>query len=138
MNDDRMQRRLLAEVELTFDKVLRICQAMESANKNVKDLKGLPTEETGQAMISVKGQIAVHKVYSSEQKVWQKEQMYYRCKGQHSPEECRFANELCRNCGRHGHIKRSCETKPVAAVVQKASHKGQRGKKTEKIVGHFS
>ncbi|RXN12042.1 putative protein K02A2.6-like protein [Labeo rohita] len=34
VNDDRMQRRLLSEVELTFEKALTICQAMESANKN--------------------------------------------------------------------------------------------------------
>ncbi|KAI2646968.1 Nucleoside diphosphate kinase, mitochondrial [Labeo rohita] len=33
VNDDRMQRRLLSEVELTFEKALTVCQAMASANK---------------------------------------------------------------------------------------------------------
>lgn len=54
VNDDRMQRRLLSEVDLTFEKALNICQAMESANKNVRDLQ--------------KGQTAVHRLYTSDKK----------------------------------------------------------------------
>ena len=39
VDDLRMQRRLLAEPELTFDKAFEIAMASESAEKNVKDLQ---------------------------------------------------------------------------------------------------
>ncbi len=39
INDDRIQRRLLAETDLTFEKALKIAQAMETANKDVRDLQ---------------------------------------------------------------------------------------------------
>lgn len=39
INEDRIQRRLLAETHLTFEKALKIAQAMETANKDVKDLQ---------------------------------------------------------------------------------------------------
>lgn len=73
VNDDHMQRRLLAEVELTFDKALNICQAVvESANKNVRDLHGLLMEEEGQNMKAFKGPRSVHKVYVAEKMGQQK------------------------------------------------------------------
>ncbi len=81
VKDDRMKRRL-SEVELTFEKALTICLAMESANKNVRDLQGLLMEETGQNVKSLKGAKAVHRVYSVEKKGRQKDIVCYRCKGQ--------------------------------------------------------
>lgn len=39
INDDRIQRRLLSETNLTFESALSLAQAMESANKNVQDLQ---------------------------------------------------------------------------------------------------
>lgn len=39
VNDERIQRRLLAESELTFDKAFRLAQAAESADKGTRDLK---------------------------------------------------------------------------------------------------
>uniref|UniRef100_A0A8C1WPY5 Reverse transcriptase RNase H-like domain-containing protein n=1 Tax=Cyprinus carpio TaxID=7962 RepID=A0A8C1WPY5_CYPCA len=98
VNDDRMQRRLLSEVDLNFEKALSICQAMESANKNVKDLQGMLSEETAQATRMLKGQTSVHRVYSPDKKGPKKDFVCYRCKGNHAPEECRFVNELCHKC----------------------------------------
>lgn len=37
--DDHIQRRLLAEPELTFEKALKLAQAIESANKDIRDLQ---------------------------------------------------------------------------------------------------
>ena len=39
VNDERIQRRLLAETDLTFDKALHLAQAIESADKDTKDLR---------------------------------------------------------------------------------------------------
>lgn len=39
INEDRIQRRLLLETNLTVESALSRAQAMESANKNVQDLQ---------------------------------------------------------------------------------------------------
>lgn len=64
----RMQRQLLSEVDLTFEKVLNICQAMKSANKNVRDFQKMLTDETAQVTRMHKGQMAVQRVSSAERK----------------------------------------------------------------------
>lgn len=38
VNDERIQRRLLAESALTFEKALQVAQAIESADRDTKDL----------------------------------------------------------------------------------------------------
>uniref|UniRef100_A0AAV2K4M6 Uncharacterized protein n=1 Tax=Knipowitschia caucasica TaxID=637954 RepID=A0AAV2K4M6_KNICA len=37
--EDRIQRRLLAEPNMTFEKALKIAQAIETANRDVRDLQ---------------------------------------------------------------------------------------------------
>ena len=40
VNDNRLQRRLLAEANLTFKKAYEIAQAMEAAERSTKELQG--------------------------------------------------------------------------------------------------
>ena len=44
VNDGRIQRRLLAEPDLTFKKAMDIAQAMEAADKNVQEIQGSAAE----------------------------------------------------------------------------------------------
>ncbi len=44
INNDRYQRRLLAESKLTFTKALELAQSMESADKNVQELRSSDSE----------------------------------------------------------------------------------------------
>lgn len=46
VNDDRMQWRLLSELKLTFKMALELCQAMEAASKDVKEMQGKLAEDT--------------------------------------------------------------------------------------------
>lgn len=92
VNEDRMQRRLLSEVDLTFDKALKFCQAMEATSKDVKDLQAKLTEDTTQNACATKAQATVHKV--SADNTQRKPPCCYRCKGQHPAAECKFATEL--------------------------------------------
>lgn len=56
VNDDRMQRDpYWLEVDLNFDKALHVCQAMEPANKIVRDLQGLSVDEQTQIIRTQKG-----------------------------------------------------------------------------------
>lgn len=43
INDDRIQRHLLAEADLTFDTALKIVLSVEAANKNNQDLQKPPS-----------------------------------------------------------------------------------------------
>lgn len=114
VNDDRMQRRLLA---------LNICQPIEFAYKNVRDLQWQKRQNAKT--------LKVHRVHSAERKGRQKD-VFYRCKGQHSPEECRFLNELCHKRGKRGHIKWACSAKQASAGCQKTALNGQKGEKKQK------
>ncbi|KAL6471846.1 hypothetical protein MHYP_G00204960 [Metynnis hypsauchen] len=125
VNDDRMQWRLLSETKLTFDKALELCQAIESASKDVREMQGKLAEDTALHARLPKAQVGVHKV--SADKTERKIPSCYRCKGQHSAAECKFATELCHNCGKRGHIKKACRSKAGNSHVQKAIFKGQKG-----------
>ena len=100
VNDQRIQRRLLAEANLTFNKAL---QALEAAVKNAKEL--MPTKV---APIHI-----VRKPPTTGD--------CHRCGGKHAPSVCTFKDAECHNCGKKGHIARVCCSKAV-----KPSHPQER------------
>ena len=93
VEDSRIQRRLLAEPELTFDKAFEIAMASESAEKNVKDLQS---------------PVPVNKL-----KTHSTQNPCYRCGEKHKAAVCRFKNVECRKCGKKGHIACVCKSKPL-------------------------
>lgn len=106
IGDDRIQRRLLSEPDLTFDKALKLAQAIETASKDVKDLQSLEF-----APPHVKAPQAVHKLSSKQTPGKQQHQhkACYRCGGeQHRAGDCRFIKETCHKCGKVGHIQKVC------------------------------
>ncbi|XP_061564077.1 uncharacterized protein K02A2.6-like [Cololabis saira] len=121
--DDRIQRRLLSEMDLTFDKALKIAQAIETANRDAKVLQ------------SQLGELpqAVHKmaVQQSQHAVSVQRRACYRCGSeQHRANECRFAQETCHGCGKRGHIQKVCRSRSATAVAEK--FKGGGARKTER------
>jgi len=108
---ESIQKRLLAEAELTFKKACEISQAMEMAEKNASELNSESTKAVN----------ALHKPLGEKPKKnpdatpKNKRQQYgrncYRCGGPHSPASCRFKSEKCRKCGNTGHIAKKCHTK---------------------------
>ncbi len=102
INDDRIQRRLLAETDLTFEKALKIAQAMETANKDVRDLHAQRPETS----------ISGREYKTSVKQDDGRSRACYRCGSlQHLANECRFASEKCHNCGKQGHIMKVCRSK---------------------------
>jgi len=111
VNDDSIQRRLLAEDGLTFETALRKSQAIEAANKDMVDLH----KDKGNQMGT-----NVFKMDTGEKSKSSVTGMCYRCGGSnHGPKDCRFANEKCYNCGKIGHVKRVCRMKPQETGVDK-------------------
>ncbi|XP_061584204.1 LOW QUALITY PROTEIN: uncharacterized protein K02A2.6-like [Cololabis saira] len=111
VNDDSIQRKLLSHRELDFKKAWEIAQSMETADKDVRDIQALWREEAGAAGRAKPGE-AVYQV--SEQRAHVSPApgpQCFRCKGRHSPFDCRFAAETCHGCGKKGHLIRACRSK---------------------------
>ncbi|KAK3726335.1 hypothetical protein QZH41_008960, partial [Actinostola sp. cb2023] len=102
LNDEKIQRRLLAEPGLTYKRAVQLALAFESASKNTLDLKS--KVETAP--------ISVHQVNKHETP-----QECYRCGGRHNPSQCRFREVKCYNCDKKGHIEKMCR-----GQKQKAYH----------------
>ena len=112
INNSGIQKRLLAEPELTLTKAVSVAQATELANTGVKELQ---SSTAGASNVSSKEDKSIHKLPSTattkskDHAVKSKE--CYRCGAKHNPDQCRFKSEKCHACGKQGHIARVCRSK---------------------------
>ncbi|CAB3984637.1 oocyte zinc finger 6-like [Paramuricea clavata] len=82
--NESIQKRLLVETSLTFEKALKLAVAMETAIKDSLELRG--KAKTIPPVNSIREVPMQHKCY--------------RCgKEGHEPQECYFKDQYCRNCG---------------------------------------
>lgn len=95
MRDERLQRRLLADADLTFKKVKDAALADESANKNISELKA--NYNTGQQVEST-----INKQHESKRRAC------FRCNGSHFPETCTHIQAECKYCKKIGHVEGAC------------------------------
>ena len=112
VSDKGLQKRLLAEPQLTFKKAMELSQTHESVTQNAKDL---------QSTLRVSG--PVHIVSS---KVELKE--CYRCGGQHNSHKCKYKESLCHYCKKKGHLAKKCHQRQKSEA-----HKSPLSKKTHHI-----
>ena len=94
VNDEQLQRRLLGEPWLMFQKVLELAQTFEAAVKNAKDLQGSSRVP------------APINVVTSRSKGEQLE--CYRCGGKLNHHKCKFKEFICHNCNKKGHLAKKC------------------------------
>ena len=102
VNNDRIQRRLLAEPDLTFGRALQLAQAIETADQDTKDLATSRDCQT------------VHFNTGKPPKRTQPETKKYsciRCGGHHLATFCRFKDVECQACKKKGHLARMCLSK---------------------------
>ena len=113
LNKESIQRRLLAEADLTFQKACEIAQAMEMVEKDASALNSEATKGVNAIQSSQKAQAGetTPKGNFEKYKRQQAEQTCHRCGGAHAPMICRFKSAKCRRCGKVGHIARKCLTK---------------------------
>ena len=110
IGDSRMQRRLLSEEDLTFDKALQLVQAMESADQSASALTADPGK-TDVNQVTYRKYRGKPKPADLPSRSKPPEGQCYRCAGEHSADKCRFKNVDCRYCGKRGHIARACRTR---------------------------
>ena len=113
---ENIQKRLLSEADLTLDRALEVAQAMETAAKDATELQSLQNEA------------AVHKLKkgrgpsrpASKQSHPRKQKPCFRCNGtNHTPDKCKFKDEICHACSKKGHIQRACLSKKHSDLKKK-------------------
>ena len=101
--DERIQRRLLAERELSFAKAWDIARAMEDANKNAEEIQSGCSSTGSQATMSEVQYV---------QKRPGKSLLCYRCgESGHNAASCRFKSTRCFACKKLGHAAKACKSK---------------------------
>ena len=104
VNDETIQRRLLAESRLDFKKALELATAMEIADKNTRDipqgnLVGKPKEQPVNRLSKQQGKHAAKECH--------------RCGGKfHEAGKCRYKDEKCYRCHKTGHKAIKCRANP--------------------------
>ena len=92
---ESIQKRLLAEAELTFKKACEISQAMEMAEKNASELNTESTKAVNALQKSSGGKPKKNPDATPKSKRQYYDRNCYRCGGSHSPASCRFKSEKC-------------------------------------------
>lgn len=127
-----VQKRLLSEADLTFDRAFDCAIAMELADKDtrVMEMKGeaafrggevnqVSASSTGYSSRTPKqhsrSQRKPHFSNSKQRKVC------YRCgKGDHDPSTCKYKTYKCNNCGKVGHLAAVCRSKSTKFVASES------------------
>ena len=112
INNDQMQRRLLAESKLNFEKAYELSQAMEMADHDARELQGPPTAAVNK-LHKATSAVARNFPTTSTRLVNHKNSQSncYRCGGKHFTNECKFHQLECQFCKKVGHIEGACCSK---------------------------
>ena len=108
INNGAIQKRLLAESTLTYQKALELAQGLEAAAKNLRELQAPGTKKDEDSPIASNTQV-VHKVVPSGK--GRSNSTCYRCgRSGHDATKCRFKEAVCHQCRKRGHLKRVCRS----------------------------
>lgn len=98
--DESLQRRLLAEPELTFKGAEEKALAAETAASNARILK---SERANAAQTA-----DVHHTSAKAKQTETQSRPCFRCGGMHDSRACKFITAVCHYCKKRGHIARVC------------------------------
>ena len=108
LRSESIQRKLLTEVDLTFDKAERITVAMELAQRNAVDLQP-PSSSGGIGVNKVEHRHNKKSKASASASKPAKE--CWRCGGdKHNANDCKFKSLKCFNCSKQGHSAKKCRS----------------------------
>ena len=100
VNDEQIQRRLLAESSLDFKKALKIATSMETAVKSSRELANQMAKED----VKSESSTTVHRVDNYSQRNQQSlKPECGRCGGKHDPQQCKFLEAECFLCKERTH-----------------------------------
>ena len=114
INDQRIQRRLLSESDLTLAKAMELSLAMESADKDANTLKTGATGASAQPVLQLPatmGRGRTVKRNSPRANQQSSSASCYCCHGKHLATVCPFMDAQCHSCGKKGHISKACRSR---------------------------
>ena len=111
INDDAMQKRLLAESKLTYKRAIELAQSLEMADKNVKELKTKRLAEHAKPSNYPQQPQEVLKLTGAAP--GQANLTCYRCgNAGHLASKCKVSKDMvCRSCGKPGHLQKACRSR---------------------------
>ena len=109
INDPRIQRRLLAERELTYQSAFELAQSMETADQNTNDLQAPSRSEPRSR------QDDFHYIPRAGNQT--PRYVCYRCGGNHKAPDCKYKDAICKNCSKKGHLAKVCRSAPARPEV---------------------
>lgn len=127
-----IQKKLLAERDLTLQRAYEIAAGMEAADKQSAELR---------QVAEVTSKVQKMKMYDRKQSIGTE---CFRCgKSGHAPDRCFYRNVKCHSCQQEGHLSRKCPQKSKETAKpsdEKAIHdkktgagSGKMKKKTAKV-----
>ena len=119
INNSAIQKRLLAEPELTLTKAVAVAQATEIADTGVKELQSCTARASS---VFTKEDRSIHKFTHTPTAKFtdnaNKVKECYRCGAKHNPDQHRFKSEKCHACGKQGHIAKVCRSKKKVQTIK--------------------
>ena len=110
IRSEAIQRRLLAETALTYNKAIELATSMELADKDSKELIG--SAKSAVNYVARRGEKPSASSSGGNRKMTTSP--CYHCGGtNHKPDQCRYANAVCHQCNKKGHLQRVCRSKKV-------------------------
>ena len=110
VNHQAIQKRLLGEKELSYERALEITLSIETAEKDVKNFQ----KASGTIMYQRKStdRFQARNEQTSTLRAAVPNSPCHRCLGNnHSPQMCPFKQAECNKCHKKGHIAKACRTK---------------------------
>ena len=128
VNDERIQRRLLSKVDLTFERGIKLAQAAESADKDTRHLKARDagTSSPGIHYQASKPQAPrkknLKKQHSTPQTPKQQRYVCWRCGRDNLAPNCHHMDVICKSCQKKGDFANMCRSKPGATLIYSAKN----------------
>ena len=108
--DTSIQRKLLAEKDLTLDAALETARAMEAAEQNARTLR--PAHASGEQEVNAVKRTSTTPLEATVGPTGGENARCTRCGGSsHTPAECRFRSAVCHACKKRGHLARMCRSR---------------------------
>ena len=105
--DEKIQRRLLVEKELTFPKAYEIATSMEITSKNMAVLEESKESEAVNK-VTLQGDGTIDGTSRVDERSMQYKSFCFRCGENHSAQICTFKERNCIYCKQKGHIAERC------------------------------
>ena len=103
LRSETIQKKLLTETDLTFQRAVEIAHTMETAAENARKL-----QSPSRAAELMPHSRNIGKVSSNGQGEATKSNCYRCGKSAHKAAQCPFRTAKCHNCGKTGHLRRVC------------------------------